>query len=349
MINIKNLKITPEILSFISKIESFKGIWSGFADLKKEQLSSLRKTSTVESIGSSNRIEGNKLSDREVEKLLANIEKTSFKSRDEEEVIGYAELMNRIFEDYEIIPLTENYVKQLHSILLKHVKKDKSHRGEYKKLSNTVMAFDSDGKEIGVVFETAMPFDTPRFMGELLTWTNKNLEDKFYHPLIVVAVFVLNFLAIHPFQDGNGRLSRVLTAMLLLKAGYKYIPYSSIESIIELNKEGYYRSLRQSQKNIWENKEDYESWIVFFLTTLVKQKNHLEEKIKMIKSDDSKLSRLARNILKLFDEKEDWEIAEITEKLNANSETIRKSVKSLVNLGYLVKNGTTRGAWYEKK
>jgi len=314
-----------------------------------EMLNSLlRKVSAIESVGSSNRIEGNRLSDAQVEKLLSRIDRASFKSRDEEEVVGYAKLMDTIFDNYSVIPLSENYLKQLHQILLQHVGKDERHRGEYKKHPNSIVAYDASGKEIGVIFETASPFDTPRLMEALVEWTRKNLDDPFLHPLIVIAVFVVRFLAIHPFQDGNGRLSRVLTALLLLKSGYSYIPYSSIESIIESRKEGYYRALRETQKNIWTEKADYEPWLSFFLTILQKQKRHLENKIESMTKDDTKLGKTARAILGLFDDKPEWSVAEIVKALGLNVNTVAKTVKALVEGGYLAKHGSTKGAWYEK-
>jgi Fic family protein len=348
MINTKNIKITPEMLTIIAELDEFKGSWTGFEQLRPEQLKTLRKVSTIESVGSSNRIEGNKLSDWEIEKLLSRINIKPFKSRDEEEVAGYAELMDTIFDNYSVIPLSENYVKQLHQILLRYVGKDEKHRGEYKKLPNSVAAYDPDGKEIGIVFETTSPFDTPRFMEELLEWTRKNLDDSFFHPLIVIGMFVVHFLAIHPFQDGNGRLSRLLTAMLLLKKGYAYVPYASIESFIETSKEGYYRALRRTQKNIWSAKADYEPWLSFFLTTLLKQKRHLESKIEAMSKDDTKLGKNARAILELFDDKQEWSVPEIANNLGLNINTTAKTIKKLVEDGYLAKHGTTRGAWYEK-
>jgi len=348
MPEIKNIKITPQMLAQIAELDEFKGTWTGYRQLRPVQLKTMKKVATIESIGSSNRIEGNRLSDAEIEDLLSHIDKKSFKSRDEEEVAGYAEIMNIIFDNYSVIPLSENYIKQLHQILLKHVGKDKRHRGEYKKLSNTVAAYDKNGKEIGVVFETASPFDTPILMEELVGWTRKNLDDPFLHPLIVIGVFIVHFLAIHPFQDGNGRLSRVLTTMLLLKKGYAHVPYSSIESIIEASKEGYYRALRRTQKNIWKGKVDYEPWLSFFLTTLQKQKNHLYNKIAAILSNDTKLSRNQRTILELFDRKPEWTSAEISAELGLNIETTKKSLQILTAYGYLAKQGTTKGAWYER-
>ena len=347
MINIKDIKITPQMLSQIAEIEAFKASWTGLARLRPEQLKTLRKISTIESIGSSNRIEGNKMSDEEVEKLLSQLDRKSFKSRDEEEVAGYAKLMNTIFDDYAVIPLSENYIKQLHQILLQYVGKDEKHRGEYKTLSNAVAAYDASGKEIGIVFVTASPFDTPRLMAELIDWTRRNLNDPFLHPLIVVGVFVVHFLAIHPFRDGNGRLSRALTAMLLLQSGYGYVPYSSVESVIEAGKEGYYRALRGTQQGIWGDNADYEPWLSFFLTALQKQKRHLEGKIETMSKDDTKLGKNARAILALFDDKPEWRILEIAETLGLNKNTAAKTVKTLVADGYLAKYGTTRGAWYE--
>ena len=349
MPDLKNIKITSQMLAQIAELDEFKGAWTGFSSLRPEQLKALKRVSTIESIGSSNRIEGNKLSDAEVEKLLSRINRKSFKSRDEEEIAGYAELMDTVFDNYTVIPLSENYIKQLHRILLKYTGKDARHRGEYKKISNSIAAYDSGGKEIGIVFEAASPFDTPRFMEELTEWMRKNLDDPFLHPLIVIGVFVVHFLAIHPFQDGNGRLSRALTAMLLLKKGYDYVSYSSIESIIEASKEGYYRALRRTQKYIWSGKVNYETWLSFFLTALQKQKRHLESKIKTMTGDDIKLTRNQKAILELFDGNQELGSSEIAAKLDMNIETVKKNLKSLTDSGYLLKHGATKGAWYEVK
>lgn len=349
MINIKNIYITQQMLRQIAEIDEFKGSWSNVASLHPEQLKALHKVCTIESIGSSNRIEGNKLSDKEVEQLLTRINKTSFKSRDEEEVAGYAELMSVIFDDYSVIPLSESYIKQLHQILLKYTTKDERHRGEYKKISNAVAAYSPDGQEIGIVFETATPFDTPRLMKELIDWADRSLDDPLLHPLIVIAVFIVHFLSIHPFQDGNGRLSRALTALLLLKKGYAYIPYSSLESIIEASKDSYYRSLRRTQSKIWTEDVDYEPWLSFFLTALQKQKRHLEEKIANASVDENKLNKTERAVLDLFKNETELRSSEISERLNLNIETTRKTLKNLVARGLLVKFGSTRSAWYEIK
>ena len=246
MIRSDTLHITPEILALVTRIDEFKGAWRAFGTLAPERLSALRRVATIESIGSSTRIEGSKLSDREVERLLSNLKIKTFETRDEQEVAGYAEVMELVFTSWQDIALTENHVKQLHRDLLVYSEKDTRHRGSYKTMPNHVVAIDEQGVQIGVVFETATPFDTPRLMTELIEWVNTELASAHLHPLLVIGIWVVVFLEIHPFQDGNGRLSRVLTTLLLLRAGYAYVPYSSLESVIEHSKEAYYLALRQN-------------------------------------------------------------------------------------------------------
>jgi Fic family protein len=166
----------------IAEIDEFKGAWRSLGTLAPERLKALRHVATIESIGSSTRIEGSKLTDREVERLLSNLEIRKFSSRDEQEVAGYAEVMETVFRAWSEIPVTENHIKQLHRDLLRCSDKDERHRGEYKTLRNDVGAFDPDGKMIGIVFETATPFDTPRRMQELVAWLKEARELKRIHP-----------------------------------------------------------------------------------------------------------------------------------------------------------------------
>ncbi|MEY2953906.1 MAG: hypothetical protein RLZZ401_1993, partial [Pseudomonadota bacterium] len=279
MFRAESLKITPEVLSQIARIEEFKGAWRALGTLAPDRLQALRRVATIESIGSSTRIEGSKLSDREVEKLLANLEIKTFDTRDEQEVAGYAELMELVFSAWQNIPFNENHIKQLHQTLLRHSEKDTWHRGQYKTNTNSVAAFDDKGVQIGIVFETASPFDTPRLMAELLDWLTQERDKAHLHPLLIIAVFAVVFLEIHPFQDGNGRLSRVLTTLLLMQGGYAYVPYSSLESVIEANKEGYYLALRQTQGTIRTEAPNWQPWLLFFLRSLSEQVRRLEKKV----------------------------------------------------------------------
>lgn len=348
MPNENDISITTEMLTMIGEIDRFNGTWEGWdTRLTPAELKVMKRVATIESVGSSNRIEGNKLTDDEIEEIFMHISQKSFRSRDEEEVAGYADLIQLIFDSYRDIPLDENYIKQMHKILLKYSGKDERHRGEYKKDSNRVAAFDASGREIGSIFETASPFDTPRLMRELVEWTNEKLESKKLHPILVIGVFVVHFLAIHPFTDGNGRLSRALTVMLMLKSGYSYMPYASMESIIEACKDAYYHALRRTQRTIWGEKVNYEPWFSFFVASLQKQKRNLEAKIADLRrKHDNRLSDTSRAILALFGKDESLSVPIMAAKLNKNQETIRKAVQALAKQGYLTKLGTTRGAVY---
>lgn len=340
-----DIKITKEILRLIAEIDEFKGQWKALGNLAPERLDALKKVATVESVGSSTRIEGAKLTDLEVEKLLSGLEVGSFQSRDEEEVAGYAEAMNLVFGSFREIAVTENYVKQLHSILLKYSSKDIRHRGDYKKLSNNVEAFDLDGKSLGIIFETATPFDTPREMTALLDWTNSSLAAKELHPLLIVAVFVVHFLAIHPFLDGNGRLSRILTTLLLLQQGYAYVPYCSLESIIERNKDNYYLSLRKAQQTLKSDDSELDTWLVFFIRCLKTQKDKLAKKIEREKIMLN-LPELSEQILSIVKEHGRSTIADIEAITRANRNTIKVRLRELVADDFLVKQGKGKGTWY---
>ena len=205
MFSLDTLQITPEVLSLIAGIDEFKGAWRALGTLAPERLRALRHVATIESIGSSTRIEGSKLSDREVERLLSNLEIGSFASRDEQEVAGYAEVMETVFRAWDDLPFSENYIKQFHRDILRHSGKATRHRGEYKKLSNSVAAIDEQGRQIGIVFETATPFDTPQLMTELVEWFNQARKDGQLHPLLLIAVFTVVFLEIHPFTRKRDR------------------------------------------------------------------------------------------------------------------------------------------------
>jgi Fic family protein len=349
MPDIKNITITPEILKLIAEIDEFKGRWQVIESLAPERLTSLRHIATIESVGSSTRIEGSKLTDAEVEALLSRLETTSFVSRDEQEVAGYADAMDMIFDSHESIALTENHIKQLHGVLLKYSTKDEDHRGEYKKVINHVEAFGPSGNSLGVVFATATPFETPGWMRELVDWYNQSVQEETQHPLILIGIFIVVFLAIHPFKEGNGRLSRALTTLLLLRAGYGYVPYSSMESVVEMNKDSYYLALRRTQGTIRTENQTWEPWLVFFLKTMVKQKDNLAAKVKQEQTLRASLPALSRQILELAKTRGEITVKEIEDMTHANRNTIKVHVKKLAGQQYLVQVGKGRGARYTLK
>jgi Fic family protein len=346
MPDIKNITITAEILKLIAEIDEFKGRWTVIERLAPERLTSLRRIATIESVGSSTRIEGARLSDADVEKLLSGLRSASFASRDEEEVAGYAEVMDMVFDSYESMKITENHIKQLHGVLLKYSVKDQDHSGEYKKVSNHVEAFAADGTSMGVVFETATPFETPGWMKEIVDWFNRSTEEETQHPLMLIGIFIAVFLAIHPFRDGNGRLSRVLTTLLLLRAGYTYVPYSSMESVIERNKESYYVALRRTQQTIRKNEQHWEPWLVFFLKTMATQKDNLAAKVKEEETLRGSLPALSRQILELAKTRTEITVREVEDSTGANRNTIKVHLKKLAQQNYLAQVGMGRGARY---
>lgn len=346
MINTNTIQVTQELLALLSELDEFKGAWRALSTIAPERLNALRHVATVESIGSSTRIEGSKLTDREVEQLLGSLEIGRFGTRDEQEVAGYADVMETVFRSWSDIPLTENYFKQLHRDLLQYSEKDERHRGNYKTLRNDVGAFDAAGKMIGIVFETATPFDTPRRMAELIAWLNEAREVRHLHPLLTVAVFVVVFLEIHPFQDGNGRLSRVLTTLLLLQAGYSYVPYSSLESVIEHSKEVYYLSLRQTQSTIRTDTPNWQPWLLFFMRALQQQKRRLAVKVEREKRALATLPELAVKILDYVRDQGRVTTRDMVREFGASPNTLKATFTSLVDKGLLLRHGGGRSTWY---
>ncbi len=343
------LILGPDLVKLIAEIDEFKGRWEALKTLSPDRLGALRKAATIESVGSSTRIEGARLTDGQVESLLSNIAIKSFKTRDEQEVAGYAEAMDLVFEAHGDMRLTENHVRQLHQTLVRHSDKDERHRGSYKTLPNHVVAIDADGREVGIVFETATPFDTPREMEDLIAWTRKAIDEDALHPLLTAAIFIVVFLAIHPFQDGNGRLSRVLTTLLLLRAGYAYVPYTSLERVIEENKDWYYQALRRTQTTLEGELPDWEPWIGFFLRCLKKQKDSLAARLERERtalSRDDELSDLSLQVLKALRGQGRLTIAQLASITTANRNTLKVRMRELVSAGRVRQHGKARATWY---
>ena len=346
MIQTQTLRITPTFLSIIAEIDEFKGAWRALGSLAPERLSALRRVATIESIGSSTRIEGSRLSDQEVQRLLSNLDIQTFSTRDEEEVAGYAQVMDTVFASWRDIDVTENHIRQLHRDLLRHSSKDQRHRGAWKTAPNSIAAFDEAGRQLGVVFETANPFDTPGRIAELIDWYNAATQDHDLHPLLLIGIFVVVFLEIHPFQDGNGRLSRILTTLLLLRSGYAYVPYSSLESVIEQSKEAYYLALRQTQGTIRSDTPDWGPWLGFFLSALQRQMLRLRAKVERERLLMGSLPEVSAQLLDLVRDHGRLTIGDAERLTGQNRNTLKQHFRTLVADGHLSLNGAGRGAWY---
>ena len=264
--------LPQSIWELIAKIDELKGRWVGGAELNPQVLGRLKKSTLITSTGASTRIEGGRLSDEDVEKLMRGLLVQKFTNRDKQEVKGYYELLDNVFGAWKHIPFSESTILHFHKELLKYVEKDELHRGQYKKIENKVHMIDEAGKSIGIFFDTTPAYLTPKEMSELVDWAKENLElTKKFHPLLVMANFLVEFLNIHPFQDGNGRLSRILANLMMLHVGYTYVPYISHEKLVEDNKMDYYMALRRSQKTLKWEKETIVPWLEFFLNILLKQ------------------------------------------------------------------------------
>jgi Fic family protein len=253
--------------------------------------------------------------------------------------------MEQVFAHPAQISATANMVRQLHRDLLQYSTKDERHRGEWKTLPNHVAAFDAGGREVGIVFETSSPFDTPAHMEALLDWHRRAEADTGLHPLLRIGIFVVVFLAVHPFQDGNGRLSRILTTLLLLRSGYSHAPYSSLESIIEQNKEAYYLALRRTQTTWRAGDMDWSAWLIFFLRSIRQQITRLQQRLDVARPT---LSPLARQLAALFESHETLTNRQATVLTGANRSTLKAKFVELIAAGLIEAHGKGRGAFYAK-
>lgn len=341
--------IYQQIMQKLSVIDSFKGNWKAIENENSKHLKELRKIATIESIGSSTRIEGSTLTDAEVEKLLKSIKITKLKSRDEQEVIGYYDTLEIILDNYLDLELSERYIHQLHGILLKHSNKDQSHKGKYKTLSNQVVANYPGGVQ-RVIFRTTEPHLTQEEAQQNIKWANERFKNKDAHPLIIIAAFIYEFLSIHPYQDGNGRLSRLLTTFLMMKQDYKFIQYVSFENIIETRKDAYYRALMDGQKNRYKKEECIDKWILFFLDCMLTLIERLEAKYAIYSKLSKELNERQQKILKYIKKKKKVQISEVENLFQEYSRnTLKKDLIYLVNEGLLVRIGEKKGVKYHIK
>jgi Fic family protein len=342
----QRLKSIPsQLWTKIAQIDELKGQWIAGVQLNTHVLARLKLSILITSTGASTRIEGARLSDEDIEKLMRGLDIQKFTDRDKQEVKGYFELLENVFNAWKTVKFSENTIKHFHTELLKYVQKDRIHRGEYKKTENKVHMIDKEGQSIGILFDTTKAFLTPKEMQELVEWTQEALHEKKNHPLLIIANFVVEFLQIHPFQDGNGRASRILTNFLLLKSGYLYIPYVSHEKLIEDNKPDYYMALRKSQKTFKTSNETIIPWLDFFLDILFQQSKMAisllsEENIEKILS----VKQLA--VWKYLQTVEEATPKEIAQKTKIIRSTVNQIIDKLIRLKKIERLGQGRSTRY---
>jgi Fic family protein len=345
----KQLQFDPEtsreIVKLLARIDECKGYWEAFRELSPEYLARMKRAAIISSSGSSTRIEGAKLSDEEVEQLLRDAKVRKLATRDEQEVMGYVEIIKDVFDGWKAMKFSESLIKHIHNAVLKYSEKDKRHKGQYKTAHNRVEAIDADGKVLGVIFDPTPPHLTAKEMQELVEWTKERFKEETHHPLLIIANFVFEYLAIHPFKDGNGRTSRILTNLLLLQHGYSFAPYISHEKLIEDHKVDCYLALKRSTASWKSDNENISHWTLFILRMFAEQG---EMAVAMTKEDHTEnlLSDNQIAVWKAFQELGTLSRSEVAEKSGVNIRTVDQALRKLLELKKILKIGKGRATRY---
>lgn len=337
---------TQKLINILSQIDSFKGRWMTVEVKENVYLKELRRIATIQSIGSSTRIEGATLTDVEIKELLDKIKITKLSSRDAQEVVGYYDVLEIIYDSYPDMPLSETTIKSLHNVLLKYSEKDDRHKGNYKTLSNKVVANYPDGVQ-RVIFNTTEPHLVSKEIEDIICWTNQVLESKQIHSLIAIGTFIYEFLSIHPFQDGNGRLSRLLTTLLLLRSDYQFIKYVSFENLIEEKKSDYYKVLIAGQQHRNTDKEIIGSWLLFFFECLLTLTERLDKKYLTFKSKGGYVNDRQKQILQYVKDNQPIKVGDVARHFTEMPiNTIKKDLLYMRNEKMLQTVGVGKGTVY---
>jgi len=337
------------VMQLIASIDEYRGRWNVVEKRENRYLKELRRIATIESVGSSTRIEGVVMTDDEIQKLLKDVKIAKLKTRDEQEVIGYYEVLELIFDHFSEIRLSESYIKQLHQLLLKHSEKDERHRGGYKNLANKIVANYPTGEQ-KTIFATTEPALVEGEMFELIEWTNFQWDTKTIHPLVVLAVFVYEFLSIHPFQDGNGRLSRLLTTLFLMQNGYDFVQYISFEKHIEKHKKTYYDALMSAQRKRITQEDVIDKWLLFFLESLKTLTEKLDKKYDVFKQKGGYLNERQKMLKEFIAEQKTVKIADLSGVFpDISPNTLKKDLQYLKTEQIITTVGQGKGTVYVMK
>jgi Fic family protein len=337
---------TQLIIQKIARIEQFRGEWKQVDHDENRYLKELRRIATIESIGSSTRIEGSTLTDAEVATLLRNLKVARLERRDEQEVVGYYDTLETILDNYANIDLTVSNMHALHSLLLKYTGKDVRQRGRFKEVANQIVATYPDGT-IRTIFTPTEPFLVEKEMQESLDWVQSTLESGAVHPLLVIALFIYEFLSIHPYHDGNGRLSRLLTNLLLLKTGYKFVVYISLEHVVEHRKKAYYQALMDGQKDRRTPTENVAPWVIFFLDSLLELIDRLDRKLVEFRRLGGYLNERQKRLVEYISVHAPMKSSDLVLAFpEINPETLKKDLQYLVRELAVERLGQGRGTVY---
>lgn len=337
----------PHIVALLAEIDGIRGEFKGGLRMTPQAITNLKRSILITSAGASTRIEGAKLNDEEVEKVMHGLAVSKFADRDSQEVQGYLETLQNVFDSFQTLPLRESVITSLHNQLLKYSNKDDTHRGGYKKKENTVGVVGPDGKVVKIMFETTPAYLTGKEMQELVDWTADALEKNRFHQLLIIANFIVEFLKIHPFEDGNGRLSRVISNLLLLRSGYTFVQYVSHEQIIERRKDEYYIALRKSQETFKTDHDTISPWLNFFLSVVQEQATKALSYLQAEKIEDT-LSPKQYEVWKYLSGVKEAAPGEIVKATDMALGTVRQALDRLVELGEIKRVGRGRATRYVK-
>lgn len=334
-------------MALLVEIDGIRGEFKSGLRMTPQAITNLKKSTLITSAGASTRIEGAKLNDEEVEKVMRGLAVSKFADRDSQEVQGYLETLQNVFDSFETLPLRESIITSLHQQLLKYSTKDDTHRGGYKKKENTVGVVGADGKVAKIMFETTPAYLTAKEMQELVEWTGEAFEKNRFHQLLIIANFIVEFWKIHPFEDGNGRLSRVLSNLLLLRSGYTFVQYVSHEQIIERRKDEYYIALRKFQETFKTDHDTIAPWLNFFLSVVREQATKALSYLEEEKVEDT-LSPKQYEVWKHISAVGEAAPGEIVKATDIALGTVRQALERLVELGKIKRVGRGRATRYVK-
>jgi len=337
---LEKLNFPAEIISNVTVIGEYKGKEELYSRQSRDTLEKLLENAIIQSSESSNRIEGISAPPKRVKGIVK--ENLPPRNRPEQEIAGYRDVLNLIHKSYEDIPLSENVILQFHSMLYRYTTVKS---GFWKKTENVIVDKEPNGTKT-VRFKTVPVKDTPFYMKELISLYNTYIEKESFEPLILIPLFVFDFLCVHPFSDGNGRIGRLLTLLLLYQAGYKVGKYISLERIIEKSKDSYYDALELSSKKWHEGKHNIFPWMNYFYGTLIAAYKKFETRVGIFRGKGSKTEQVIAAIersVKLFS------ISDIEEECpNVSRDMIRKILRQLRDDGKIKSTGVGRNAKWKK-
>ena len=336
---IREQKWDSEILGLIAAIYKEAGKQEMYLKQRPEELEKLVEIAKVQSTEASNAIEGIVTTSTRIRQLVE--EKTAPRNRDEQEIAGYRDALNIIHENFDAIPITRNYILQLHKVLYSHMNNPMA--GQTKSVQNYISATDPDG-HTETLFTPLAPFETPEALERICDEYNRTIGNMEVEPLIVIPIFIHDFLCIHPFNDGNGRMSRLLTTLLLYRSGFYVGKYISLEAKIAKNKDLYYAALRQAQEGWHEGTEDAVPFIKYLLGIILSAYRDFEERFSLVEQKKPALETVRQATLNKIGRFSKQDIRELCPALSVSS--IEGALRKLVASGELKREGNGKNTCY---